>query len=59
MAAQKERLWRAHRSIKSNINIKKFIKILQHMDIVQHASKVTDMMNTNTNLDPLESGIKL
>lgn len=29
------------------------------MDIVQQAFKVTDMMNTNTNLDPLESGIKL
>lgn len=29
------------------------------MDIVQQATKVTEMMNTNTNLDPLESGIKL
>lgn len=29
------------------------------MDIVQQELKVTDMMNTKTNLDPLESGIKL
>lgn len=29
------------------------------MHIVQQAFKVIDMMNTNTNLDPLESGIKL
>lgn len=29
------------------------------MDTVHQAFKVTDMMNTNTNLDPLESGIKL